>query len=266
MPQGVSIANLSKRFVIKRQEVVAVDRISLDLPAAGIGAIIGPSGCGKSTLLRIIADLIEPSTGEVRLGQYAPRDLRVKKRIGFVFQTPSLLGWKTVQSNIEISRKLGTAEPPAEPGMSTEKLLALVGLTDFASAYPHQLSGGMQQRVSIARALYSSPEVLLLDEPFGALDELTRLHMNTEMSRILRAAATTAILVTHNIAEAVFMADRVWVMSPRPGTIVRTIDVPLPSRRTLAMMDTPLFGELVSELRQTLFGFEPRSNPEPAMA
>jgi NitT/TauT family transport system ATP-binding protein len=259
MPQSLHVIGVHKEFKVGPSRVQALSDVNLELEAGRFGAIIGPSGCGKSTLLRMIADLVTPDGGELRLGDSTPSALRRQKKIGFVFQTPSLLPWNTVRENIELPLRLGQEPQSSERNLSLEQALKLVGLEGFANARPHQLSGGMQQRVAIARALMLRPDVLLMDEPFGALDELTRQHMNIELARILREIGTTVVLVTHNISEAVFMADRVWVMSPRPGTIQQTLDIKLPTRRQVELMDTPLFNSLLGQLRRSLF-----STHEPA--
>jgi NitT/TauT family transport system ATP-binding protein len=222
--------------------VIALDRASLALPGGGFGAIIGPSGCGKSTLLRLVADILRPDAGSIRLGGQTQRQARQEHAIGFVFQQPTLLPWRSVLQNVEL--------PLAIVGRRIE----LVGLKGFENALPGELSGGMQQRAAIARALVLRPDILLLDEPFGALDEITRQRMNIELLRIWAESGTTALLVTHSIAEAVFMADRVFVMSPRPGRVSQTVEVALPRPRTLDMMRSPELFASANEVRDGLFG------------
>jgi NitT/TauT family transport system ATP-binding protein len=208
---------------------VALSGIELTVAAGELVSLIGPSGCGKSTLLRLIGDLIEPTRGEVRVFGETARAARQAQRYGIAFQQAGLLEWRTVTGNIELPLQVHGVRR-AERRARASELLELVGLTDFAQHYPAQLSGGMQQRVAIARALAERPALLLLDEPFGALDEMTRERMQAELSRIQTETATTVILVTHSIPEAVFLSDRVAVMSPRPGRITEIIDVELPGR------------------------------------
>jgi NitT/TauT family transport system ATP-binding protein len=252
---GVSLRaiDVCKKFTIRKQQVLALRDVNLELGAGQIGAIIGPSGCGKSTLLRLFADLLPVTSGEVRAGGTAPWALRQQKQIAFAFQTPTLLSWKTVRQNIVLPAEIGPRDSRKRDDALLDELLAMVGLAQFADALPRQLSGGMQQRVAIARALYLRPQLLLMDEPFGALDELTRQLLNVDVSRMLRGTGTSVILVTHNIAEAVFMADRVWVMSARPGTIVSSFDIDLPTERDIGLLDQPKFVALASQIRSILF-------------
>ncbi|MEQ8968296.1 MAG: ABC transporter ATP-binding protein [Azospirillaceae bacterium] len=259
---GLAVRGLSVTFRLKRETVTALDGVDLDLPASGFAAVIGPSGCGKSTLLRVVADIVAPSAGTVSLGGVTPAALRRAQRIGFVFQSPTLLPWRTVRENIRLPMALNRAG--TKPSQTPDDLIRLVGLEGFENALPDQLSGGMQQRVSIARSLALDPEVLLLDEPFGALDEITRQRMNLELLRIWSESRRTALLVTHSIAEAVFMADRVFVMSPRPGRIREVLDIPLDRPRRLSMMSEPAFVEAVNAVRSALFGADgsPEAGPE----
>ncbi|WP_226582579.1 ABC transporter ATP-binding protein [Acuticoccus sediminis] len=243
-----------------RGEVVALQGVDMHVPGGGFAAIVGPSGCGKSTLLRIFADLLAPSSGTVEIGGLRPEAARRDKSIGFVFQAATLLPWRTIRRNVELP--LDVARRRTREQGRADELLRLVGLDGFGDALPHQLSGGMQQRAAIARALILEPEILLLDEPFGALDEITRQRMNLELLRIWGETRTTAVLVTHSIAEAVLMADRVFVMTPRPGTVSTAVDVPLPRPRTLAMMRTAEFFETANRLRDALFGNDTTPNSE----
>ncbi|MCF3932946.1 ABC transporter ATP-binding protein [Acuticoccus sp. M5D2P5] len=258
--------SLSARYVGKvfdgRGRVVALRDVNMEVPGGGFAAIIGPSGCGKSTLLRIFADLLQPTTGTVAIGGGAPQNARRTKSIGFVFQSATLLPWRTIRRNVELPLDVAGERGRSREGRA-DALLSLVGLDGFGDSLPHQLSGGMQQRAAIARALILKPEILLLDEPFGALDEITRQRMNLELLRIWGETKTTAVLVTHSIAEAVLMADRVFVMTPRPGTIAKAVDVPLERPRTLQMMRTPAFFDVVNELRDALFGTETEPALEP---
>jgi len=250
--------------------VIALERVNMHVPTGQFASIIGPSGCGKSTLLRLIADILQPHSGQVTLGSDTPRAARHDHALGFVFQSPTLLPWRTVRQNVELPLDVVGRNSTRRSARSTDELIELVGLRSFEKALPHQLSGGMQQRVAIARALVLTPEVLLLDEPFGALDEITRQRMNLEMLRIWAESGTTALLVTHSIGEAIFMSDQVYVMSARPGRIVSVVDVPLPRPRTLDMMRSHVFFDCVNRVRDGLFGNEEGANavnrPQPVEA
>ena len=250
----IVVDHVSKHFVIDAKPVLALDDVSLRLPHGSFTALIGPSGCGKSTLLRLIADILVPSAGSIAIGGERPRSARLAHRIGFVFQDPSLLPWRSVLDNIRLPAEVAGGAIGERP--SPEHLVRLVGLEGFERARPAQLSGGMQQRVAIARALALRPQVLLLDEPFGALDEITRQRMNLELLRIWQESGTTAVLVTHTIGEAVFMADRVHVLEARPGRLVADIAIDLPRPRRLSMMQTPEFHALEDRVRAALFGAE----------
>ncbi|MEM8663502.1 MAG: ABC transporter ATP-binding protein [Pseudomonadota bacterium] len=249
---AIEIRGVAKRFDMAGGEVNALDGISLELPSGGFYALIGPSGCGKSTLLRLIADILQPTEGRITIDDHPPATARRNHEIGFVFQEPALLPWRTVRDNVALPFEISRQRPG--PRQSPDALIDLVGLTGFEDARPAQLSGGMQQRVSIARALALRPKVLLLDEPFGALDEITRQRLNLETLRIWRQSNTTAILVTHTISEAVFMADRVIVMSAHPGRIVADIDVDLPRPRALGLMKEARFHSAENAVRDALFG------------
>ena len=250
--------------------VIALERVNMHVPTGQFASIIGPSGCGKSTLLRLIADILQPHSGQVTLGSDTPRAARHDHALGFVFQSPTLLPWRTVRQNVELPLDVVGRNSTRRSARSTDELIDLVGLRSFEKALPHQLSGGMQQRVAIARALVLTPDVLLLDEPFGALDEITRQRMNLEMLRIWAESGTTALLVTHSIGEAIFMSDQVYVMSARPGRIVSVVDVPLPRPRTLDMMRSHVFFDCVNRVRDGLFGKEEGANavnrPQPVEA
>jgi NitT/TauT family transport system ATP-binding protein len=247
------------------EPVIALEKIDLHVPAGCFAAIIGPSGCGKSTLLRLVADVMQPFAGSINLGGETPRTARHEHALGFVFQSPTLLPWRTVRQNVELPLAIVGRKSARRSTSSSLELIELVGLKGFEHALPHELSGGMQQRAAIARALVLRPDVLLLDEPFGALDEITRQRMNLELLRIWAESGTTALLVTHSIAEAVFMSDQVHIMSPRPGRIVATIDVPLPRPRQLDMMRTSVFFDCVNRVRDGLFerdAARPQLQPE----
>jgi NitT/TauT family transport system ATP-binding protein len=231
----------------------ALENIDLAIGSDEFVSLIGPSGCGKSTLLRLIGDLTSPTSGTVTVNGKPARQARQDRDYGIVFQAPVLFDWRTVQANVALPLEVkGT--PGAERDERVRSMLELVELKDFARHYPYQLSGGMQQRVSIARALALEPSILLMDEPFGALDEMTRERLNAEVQRIWQETGTTIVFVTHSIPEAVFLSSRVVVMSPRPGRIVRVIDVDLPRPRTDDTRETARYFELITEVRETLRG------------
>jgi NitT/TauT family transport system ATP-binding protein len=263
MPRDVRIEGVSMVFQGRGAPVVALEDVSLDIPAGRFVSIIGPSGCGKSTLLRLVADIMQPASGRVRVGGETPAAARKQRAFGFVFQAPTLLPWRTVLQNIELPLRIAGAKAA---GATPAELIDLVGLRGFENALPHELSGGMQQRAAIARALVLRPEVLLLDEPFGALDEITRQRMNIEMLRIWAEVGTTALLVTHSIAEAVFMSDAVCIMSPRPGRLTATVPIDLPRPRTLEMMRGAAFFAAVNRIRDGLFGHEGAPSEMPVEA
>jgi NitT/TauT family transport system ATP-binding protein len=229
----------------------ALEGINLDIPDGEFVSLIGPSGCGKSTLLRVIGDLIEPTRGEVVVNGKPAGRARRDRDYGMVFQAPVLMEWRTVEENVKLPLEI-LGRGGAERTRRAREMLDLVELGDFLGHYPHQLSGGMQQRVAIARALSFEPALLLMDEPFGALDEMTRERMNSEVLRIWERTRTTIVFVTHSIPEAVFLSSRVVVMSPRPGRITKVIDVDLPRPRNEDTRETRRYFELVTEVREAL--------------
>lgn len=235
------------------EDVVALENVNMDIKQGEFISLLGPSGCGKTTLLRIIADLIEPSKGEVSVQGQSPRDTRLQRKYGIVFQNPVLYDWRTVRRNICMPMEIMKVEKP-ERTRRIDKMLDLVGLSDFGYQYPFQLSGGMQQRVGIARALALNPEILLMDEPFSALDEFTREKLNEDLLSIWRKTNKTVIFVTHNISEAVFLSDRVVVLSPHPGRVSAIVDIKLPRPRTSEMRETSAFFAMVSQIRQSFEG------------
>jgi NitT/TauT family transport system ATP-binding protein len=238
------------------QEVLAVANISLAIDAGEFVSLIGPSGCGKSTLLRAAADLLAPNNGRVTVAGENPREARLKRQIGFVFQDPALLEWRTILQNVMLPLEL-QGIPLKARRVKARELLAITGLSGFESAYPRQLSGGMRQRASIARAMSTEPEVLLMDEPFGALDEITRDRLNMELLELSQRRRMTVLFVTHSIREAVLLSDRVVVMSPRPGRIRRVLEINLPRPRHLSVRAEPRFAALVQEgLAELEGGFE----------
>jgi NitT/TauT family transport system ATP-binding protein len=247
----VVVDRVKKVFETKDASLEALREVALDIQEHEFVTLIGPSGCGKSTLLRIIGGLIEPTSGRIEIRGRSPIEAQRTKDIGFVFQQPALLPWRTVAKNIELPFQLNKGAG-ADRLCSTAEILALVGLGSFADAHPHQLSGGMQQRVAIARALIFDPALLLMDEPFGALDEITRAEMRYELLRIWGKSKKTVLFVTHSIPEAIVLSDRVVVMSPRPGEVREIIDIALPRPRNEEMESDPEFVRLADHLRQLL--------------
>lgn len=224
--------------------VHALDKIKLEIAEGGFVSLIGPSGCGKSTLLRILGDLLTPTSGNISIGNVSPRQARLDRQIGFVFQEAALLEWRRIIDNVALPLELrGVGR--AERERKAEELIQLVGLEGFGEKWPRQLSGGMRQRAAIARALSTSPRILLLDEPFGALDQITRDRLNMELARIHEITGVTVVLVTHSIREAVLLSDRIVVMTPRPGRVSCIMDVDLPRPRSLKTRTSERFEELV---------------------
>lgn len=254
-PPIISIADVSKVFRPSGgAEVRALEGINLDIAHGEFVALIGPSGCGKSTLLRMIADLIPPSAGAITISGKTPEQARKDRDYGFVFQSATLYNWRTVIKNVELPLEIMNFGKD-ERRQRARDMLRLVELQDFEDKFPWQLSGGMQQRVSIARALAFEPRILLMDEPFGALDEMTRERMNNELLRIWGAmSGMTVIFVTHSISEAVYLSSRVVVMSPRPGRIAEIIDIDLPRPRGSETRDQDQFFHLTSRVRHALRG------------
>lgn len=249
-PVALDLRAAAKHYPVPGGVLTAFEDISVSVDSGEFVALVGPSGCGKSSLLRIVAGLAELSSGTCAVAGEPMSGPR--RDIGIVFQSPLLFSWRTVLENVLIPvdvQKLGRDRclPAAR------KLLELVGLADFENTYPHALSGGMQQRVGIARALVNDPTILLMDEPFGALDAMTREHMNVELQRLWMERKKTILFITHSIAEAVFLADRVVVMTPRPGRVAEICDIDLPRPRSLEAMTEPAFGHYVRHIR-SFFG------------
>lgn len=234
-------------------DVKALSHVDLDIKKGEFISLLGPSGCGKTTLLRIIADLLDPTEGSVHVGGLTPREVRLQQKFGIVFQSPVLYEWRTIRKNVELPLEIMHFDKK-ERDAWVDEMLNLVGLSKFAEHYPGQLSGGMQQRVGIARALAIRPEILLMDEPFSALDEFTKEKLHEDLLRIWRQTNKTIVFVTHNIAEAVFLSDRVCVLSPHPGRLSAVVDIDLPRPRSLDIRDTPRFSELVSKVRNSFEG------------
>jgi NitT/TauT family transport system ATP-binding protein len=248
---AITIENVIKRYPLKGtvDGVLALAELSLSVDSGEFVSLLGPSGCGKSTLLRLIASLEAPTSGKVAVNNELPSALARRHAFGVAFQDHALLPWLTVRRNIELPFSLAGKPVDRE---AVQGLIDLVGLSDFENARPRQLSGGMRQRVSIARSLVLSPEVLLLDEPFGALDAVTRRQMNIELQRIWSTHRITTVLVTHSVEEALFLSDRVVVLSARPGKIINDIKVPFHRPRTPEVMRKEAFHQLVDELTVSL--------------
>jgi NitT/TauT family transport system ATP-binding protein len=245
----VSLQKISKRF--ERGNVLALSEIDLTVQAGEFVSLIGPSGCGKSTLLRIVGDLVAPSSGQVVVNGKTAEQARIDRDYGIVFQDAVLYDWRTVAKNIALPLEM-LGWDRARRAERVRGLVELVELGGFEQHYPWQLSGGMQQRVSIARALSFDPALLLMDEPFGALDEMTRERLNMELLRIWDASGSTVVFVTHSIAEAVFLSTRVVVISPRPGRITGIVEIDLPQPRNVDTREEPRFFELVTQVRDML--------------
>ncbi len=255
---AVLVRGVTQTFTARRGSVTALQEVDLTVAPGEFVSLIGPSGCGKSTLLRIVADLLVPTSGTVEVGGKSARQARLDQDYGIAFQQAGLLDWRTVRANIELPLELHGVDR-ARRRTRAEQLLELVGLADFAGHRPPQLSGGMQQRVAIARALAESPGLLLMDEPFGALDEMTREHMQTELVRISRETGAAVVFVTHSIPEAVFLSHRVVVMSPRPGRIAEVVPVSL-GERDESTREAAAFYATITQVREAL-----RGRPVPAV-
>lgn len=241
--------SLYKSYDTPDGDLLTVADINFNVSTGEFLCIVGPSGCGKTTLLQLLGGLLRPTRGQVLLAGQPLSEPHPE--VSIVFQKPNLMPWRTVLENVLLPLQI-YAVPRDEARQRAQKTLAMVGLNDFASVYPKALSGGMEQRVAVARALVQEPYILLLDEPFGALDALTRERLNLELLRIWSDRNLTAIMVTHNIREAVFLADRVFVLSPRPGTISAEFTVDLPRPRPAGIEYTQAFGDLAHEIRQAI--------------
>ena len=247
----VDVRGVGKEFGEAGDRLVALQEIDLTILAGEFVSLIGPSGCGKSTLLRLIGDLTTPTSGTVTVNGRSARQARLGREYGMVFQAPVLMDWRTVQKNVELPLEV-MGYDRAQRQARSKAMLELVELGEFGHTHPWQLSGGMQQRIAIARALAFDPKLLLMDEPFGALDEMTRERMNLELMRIWRQTGTTIIFVTHSIPEAVFLSTRVVVMSARPGRINRIVDIDLPQPRTVETREQERYFEHVTTVREAL--------------
>ena len=231
--------------------VQALSEIDLDIAEGEFVSLIGPSGCGKTTLMRVIADLEKISAGSVLVNGVSPHDARLARAYGYVFQSPALFPWRTVLANVTLPLQI-QGKSRSQARQVALEYLGRVGLLGFENKYPWQLSGGMQQRVSIARALSFEPRILMMDEPFGALDEITRDRLNEQLQQLWQKERRTVVFVTHSIAEAVYLSTRIVVMSPRPGRIVKVIESPLPDARHLGLRDSAAFIETAHAVREAL--------------
>jgi NitT/TauT family transport system ATP-binding protein len=248
---AIALEGVTKTFELEGRPLTALENISFTVGESEFLSIIGPSGCGKSTLLRLIADVIPQSAGTISVHGASPAAARRARKFGFVFQEPVLLAWRSALENIELPLQVAGVRA-GERRRRARELLELVGLAGFESAPPSALSGGMARRVGIARALALEPEILLLDEPFGALDEITRQRLNTELLRVWSETRTTAVLVTHNVGEAVYLSDRVLVMGTRPGRIVADLPIDIARPRSLELLQHEEFFHYTSRLSQHL--------------
>jgi len=245
----MSVEHLGHVYRSPQGQVEALADVSFQVSPQELVCLVGPSGCGKSTLLRLMAGLLQPTRGQVCLGGQALTGPR--RQVGVVFQKANLMPWRSVRDNVVLPLELAGVRRE-QALQRAEALIQLVGLAGFERARPRNLSGGMEQRVAIARALVHDPEILLLDEPFGALDAMTRERMSAELLRIWEASRKTVVMVTHNIQEAVFLADRVLVLTPRPGRVRAAFDIPLSRPRDVAVQFTLLFGELAGQVRAAI--------------
>ncbi len=249
----IAFDQVSMCYQTDKTKVLALDNVSITIQKGEFISLLGPSGCGKTTLLRIIADLIEPTSGEVTVAGDTAKEARLAQKYGIVFQSPVLYDWRKVKQNIMLPLEMMGIKG-SERENRVNNLLELVGLIDFKDHYPWQLSGGMQQRVAIARALAMEPEILLMDEPFSALDEFTRERLNEELLSIWSKVGNTVVFVTHSISEAIFLSDRVFVLSPHPGRLSATVEIPLSRPRTKEMRKSTEFYQLISDIRDSFDG------------
>jgi NitT/TauT family transport system ATP-binding protein len=247
----IEVEDLSLTFETADGPVYALSEVNLTVRAGDFVSFIGPSGCGKTTLLRVIADLERQTAGRIAVNGVSPEEARLKRAYGYVFQAPALYPWRTVERNVTLPLEIMGLRA-AERRERAARYLGLVNLEGFEKKFPWQLSGGMQQRVSIARALSFEPDLLLMDEPFGALDEITRDHLNEQLLRLWERTGKTVVFVTHSIPEAVFLSSKIVVMSPRPGRIMDVIDCDLPPDRTLDLRESGAFAEIAHRVREGL--------------
>lgn len=247
----IEAEKLNLTFETADGPVIALSDVNLTIQAGEFASFIGPSGCGKTTLMRVVADLEQPSNGKINVNGMTPHEARIARAYGYVFQAPALYPWRTVEKNIHLPLEI-MGLPMAERKERAEHYLKMVNLEGFAKKFPWQLSGGMQQRVSIARALSLKPELLLMDEPFGALDEITRDHLNEQLYTLWKETQKTVIFITHSITEAVFLSSKIVIMSPRPGRIVKVIESDLSAEDRKDIRESKRFLEIAHEVRETL--------------
>jgi len=250
-PVAVDVSNVSLTFDTADGKVEALSNVDLQIGGGEFVSFIGPSGCGKTTLLRVVADLQQPSSGSVTVNGMSAEQARLGRNYGYVFQAPALFPWRSIEANLKLPLEI-MGFSPTEQKQRAARYLALVNLTGFERKFPWQLSGGMQQRVSIARALSFDPELLLMDEPFGALDEIVRDHLNEQLLQLWAKTRKTVLFVTHSIPEAVFLSTKIVVMSPRPGRITDIIDCNFPRDRTLEIRETAEFIAIAQRVRTGL--------------
>ncbi len=249
----IEINHVSMHYQTGATEVIALKDVTVDIKKGEFISLLGPSGCGKTTLLRIMADLIQPTNGNIKISGSTAKEARLAQKYGIVFQSPVLYDWRKVKKNITMPLEIMKINKE-EQNKRVDNLLELVGLTKFKDKYPWQLSGGMQQRVAIARALAIEPEILLMDEPFSALDEFSRERLNEELLSIWSETGNTVVFVTHSIPEAIFLSDRIFVLSPHPGRLTKVVEVPLPRPRTAEMRESPEFYQLITDIRNSFEG------------
>lgn len=253
MTNNIDVRDVGVAYTTKGTTFTALDGVSLSVQRGQFATLIGPSGCGKSTLLRVVADLQQPTSGSVDVFGESPREAREDRRFGFVFQDPVLLPWRSAQANVALPLRV-SGMGRKESAERANELLTWVGLSGFERNLPATLSGGMARRVAIARAMTLNPSVLMLDEPFNGLDEIRRQHLNGELQRLWMESGSTALLVTHNVSEAVFLSDRVFVMAKSPGRIIAEFTIDLPRPRTMEMTLQPEFLDYVRLLSEKLSG------------
>jgi NitT/TauT family transport system ATP-binding protein len=251
MTAAIEARGLELTFETRDGPVHALSDVSLSVAPGDFVSFIGPSGCGKTTFLRVVADLEQPTGGTISVNGMSPAEARRARAYGYVFQAPGLFPWRTIEKNVRLPLEI-MGYPRPERAARVARVLELVGLSDFARRFPWQLSGGMQQRASIARALAFDADLLLMDEPFGALDEIVRDHLNEQLLALWARTGKTVCFVTHSIPEAVYLSTRIVVMSPRPGRIIDVIESPLPSTRPLDIRETPEFLEIAARVRAGL--------------
>jgi NitT/TauT family transport system ATP-binding protein len=251
---AVDCRGVTVRFISDRRTVTALEDVSFAVENGGFMSLLGPSGCGKSTLLRVVADLIAPTAGAITVLGRTPREARLDRSLGFVFQDAALLPWRTALENVALPLEVGGHRGLSEGAPTPRDLLRLVGLEGWEASFPHELSGGMRQRVSIARALLGGPRILLMDEPFGALDEITRDRLNEELRRIWLQTGTTILFVTHSVYEAIYLGETVLVLAANPGRVSATVEIDLPRERALSIRETEPFNRVAAKLRGLLAG------------